>query len=244
LKKYYLKIGQTVFLILVCLVSVVFADGYESVLTSAKDDDLPTVIIDPGHGGFDGGAVADDGTVEKNINLVISLNLAQLLESNGYRVILTRDTDISTDTIGQESIGKRKKNDLQNRLLLMDKYPNAVFVSIHLNKFTTGAARGSQVFFGGKNENSQVLGEFIQKSIREKLQSENTRVIKKATSGTYILYNAPIPAVLLECGFLSNKTELEMLKNADYQRQIAFCAFCGINDYFNYKGENRDVVKS
>jgi len=125
----------------------------------------------------------------------------------------------------------------------MEEYPHAIFVSIHLNKFTTGAARGSQVFFGGKNENSRILGEFIQKSIREKLQLENTRVIKKATSGTYILYNAEIPAVLLECGFLSNANELQLLKDSEYQRKIAFCTFCGINDYFNNKGANNNVVE-
>lgn len=185
------------------------------------------------HGGFDGGAVAQDGTVEKNINLNICLALKSFLESNGYDVILTRNTDTSTDDIDSDKISSRKKNDLQNRLNLMKTYPEAVFVSIHLNKFTTSAANGSQVFYNGKLKNSYILGEYIQNQIVKQLQPDNTRVNKQATSGTYLLYNATVPAVLVECGFLSNKAELEKLKDSEYQKKMAFCIFCGINDYFS-----------
>ena len=116
----------------------------------------------------------------------------------------------------------------------MKDYKDAVFVSIHLNKFTTSAANGSQVFYS-RSEESKRLGDCIQKSIVAKLQPENTRVNKLATSSTYLLYNATVPSVLVECGFLSNKAELEKLKDKDYQNKMAFSIYCGILEYF--KGE-------
>ena len=186
------------------------------------------------HGGFDGGAVASDGTVEKDINLKITLASAKFLRQSGFNVILTRENDVSTDDVETEKISTRKKSDLKNRLNLMKDYKDAVFVSIHLNKFTTSAANGSQVFYS-RSEESKRLGDCIQKSIVAKLQPENTRVNKLATSSTYLLYNATVPSVLVECGFLSNKSELEKLKDKDYQNKMAFSIYCGILEYF--KGE-------
>ncbi len=156
-----------------------------------------------------------------------------MLKSAGYKVILTREADVSTDDVETDTIAVRKKSDLQNRLNLMKDYPDAVFVSIHLNKFTTSSARGSQVFYNGKINESKQLGDSIQSNIVKLLQPENTRVNKQATKSTYILYNATIPAVLVECGFLSNKAELELLKDTEYQKKMAFCCFGGIMDYFS-----------
>lgn len=184
------------------------------------------------HGGFDGGAVASDGTIEKDINLNICLMLSSLLEQNGFEVIMTRTTDISTDDTKSDKIATRKKSDLKNRLMLMEKYDDAVFVSVHLNKFTTSAASGSQIFYSGNDDDSKRLSDLIQNSIVSKIQKDNTRVNKKATSSTYILHNATVPAVLVECGFISNKTELELLKTEDYQNKMAFCIYCGILDFF------------
>lgn len=193
----------------------------------------PVIILDAGHGGFDGGAVAKDGTVEKDINLKICLKLASLLKSSGYNVILTREADVSTDDVETDKIPSRKKSDLRNRLKLMKDFPNSVFVSIHLNKFTTAAASGAQIFYSEKEEESKILAEDIRKSIVSMLQKDNTRVNKKSTSSTYILHNATVPAVLVECGFLSNSEELKKLKNSEYQNQMAFTIFCGITKYFS-----------
>lgn len=197
-----------------------------------------TVILDAGHGGFDGGAVAPDGTVEKEINLKIALKLKEFLKFGGYEVIMTRESDVSTDDVETDKIATRKKSDLKNRLKLMKDYPDAVFVSIHLNKFTTSAAAGSQVFYSAGREESKKLGEDIQKSIVRLLQPENSRVNKQATSSTYILYNATLPAVLVECGFLSNTAELKRLKTEEYQNKMAFSIFCGIMDYHKSVGES------
>lgn len=223
---------------LVCVLAFVTAFPKSDLWATSKTMiNSPQIILDAGHGGFDGGAVAQDGTVEKDINLKICITLADFLKSNGYKVIMTRSTDVSTDDVETKTISTRKKSDLKNRLELMRDYPDAVFVSIHLNKFTTSAAFGSQVFYSAKDKDSKILGEDIQKSIVSMLQPENMRVNKKATSSTYLLHNATIPAVLVECGFLSNKAELEKLKNSEYQRKMAFCIYCGINNYFSNNKE-------
>ena len=239
-----IKINVTFGLILLLVAALVCGMGFnrEFITTSAKPDRQQVVLIDAGHGGFDGGAVAPDGTVEKDINLKISLCLAQMLKSAGYKVILTREADVSTDDVETDTIQIRKKSDLKNRLSLMSDYPDAVFVSIHLNKFTTSAANGSQVFYNGKIDESKLLGESIQRSIVALLQPQNTRVNKQATKSTYLLYNATIPAVLVECGFLSNKAELQLLKNTEYQKKMAFCCFLGITEYFSNEGVKNNVT--
>lgn len=227
--------------VMVCAVSVYFytTENFYLVMGN-KIERQRTVIIDAGHGGFDGGAVANDGTVEKDINLNISLTLAKLLKQNGFRVIMTREADVSTEDTESMQIASKKKSDLKNRLNLMRDNPDAVFVSIHLNKFTTSSAVGSQVFYS-KNEQARILGEDIQNSIISLIQPENTRVNKQATSSTYLLHNATIPAVLVECGFLSNKQELEKLKQPSYQNKMAFSIYCGIAEYFKENGDGSEV---
>lgn len=229
--------GITIIALILCVcflavVSIVNEPPFMATDTNALGNQQ--IILDAGHGGFDGGAVASDGTVEKNINLEITLTLASFLRQSGFKVILTREADVSTDDVETEKIPTRKKSDLKNRLNLMKDYKNAVFVSVHLNKFTTSAASGSQVFYSRVN-GSKELGDSIQKSIVKLLQPDNTRVNKQATSSTYLLYHATIPTVLVECGFLSNKAELERLKDKDYQNKMAFSIYCGILEYF--KGE-------
>lgn len=212
--------------------STYFLRKYTNTSAFMSDDKRPVLILDAGHGGFDGGAVAPDGTVEKNINLKIAVGLRDLLTQNGFKVIMTRESDVSTEDVESDKIATRKKSDLKNRLKLMNDYPDAVFVSIHLNKFTTSAANGSQVFYNASIGDSKKLGDDIQKSIVKLLQPENQRINKPATSSTYILYNATIPAVLVECGFLSNTAELKRLKTEEYQNKIAFSIFCGIMNYY------------
>lgn len=144
---------------------------------------------------------------------------------------MTRNEDIATDSTDSDKISARKKSDMVNRLNLMSENPQAIYVSIHLNKFTTSAASGAQVFFSSKFDEARVLGETIQSQIKALLQPQNERVIKQGTSSTYLLYNAKIPAVIVECGFLSNHAELEKLKTEEYQSQMAFAICSGIIEY-------------
>ncbi len=189
------------------------------------------------HGGFDGGAVANDGTVEKDINLNISLKLCEMLKLFGYEVIMTRTTDDATDNTESKVISDRKKSDLKERLKIINETKDGVFVSVHLNKFTTSTATGAQVFYSPNNPMSVELGQSIQKLIVSLLQKDNERIVKKGNKSTYLLYNAKIPSVIVECGFLSNNKELSLLKNDDYQSKMAFAIFCGIQEYFNKSGE-------
>lgn len=184
------------------------------------------------HGGFDGGAVASDGTVEKDINLIIATKLKKMLVFCGYNVIMTRETDSSTDTSESSIISDKKKSDMKNRLKLINSSEDAIFVSIHLNKFTTSSANGAQVFYSPNHIDSMRLGTTIQASIKAKLQNQNERIAKASTKDTYLLYNAEVPAVIVECGFLSNAAELRLLKTDEYQGKVTFAIFCGITEYF------------
>lgn len=223
-----------IIVLVLCIISSVGIIREKTVQTgSQKILKCQTIIIDAGHGGFDGGAVALDGTSEKDINLNISLTLANMLKVSGYNVVLTRNEDTSTDSIDSDKIASRKKSDLKNRLSLMEKYPNSYYVSIHLNKFTTTAASGAQVFYSKNFDESKEIALCVQKSIVSMLQPTNKRVIKQGTSATYLLHNAKVPAIIVECGFLSNSAELLKLKDEDYQNQMSFAIFGGIIDYFN-----------
>lgn len=222
-------------LALLTVICIIAAFGYvktEFIGANTLPDTTPTVIIDAGHGGFDGGATASDGTVEKDINLQIALKTARLLRLNGFDVIMTRSEDTGTEDDESEAIAMRKKSDLTNRLQIMKDNPDAVFVSIHLNKFTTSAANGAQVFYTKNRKEALCLAQSLQQSIKTLLQPQNDRVVKQGTNSTFLLKNAVVPTVIVECGFLSNKAELEKLKSEDYQSQMAFAVVCGITDYF------------
>ena len=175
--------------------------------------------------------MAEDGTSEKNINLNIALAVGDMLSLNGVKVIYTRTEDTGTEDDSSEDIRNRKRSDLNNRLKIMEQNPEAVFVSVHLNKFTTAKVSGAQVFYSDNFEESKVIGNLIQTSIKERLQNDNERVIKKATDDTFLLHKAVVPAVIVECGFLSNPKELNLLKSEEYQAKMAFAIFCGVNDY-------------
>ncbi len=229
-----LRLNIAALIAVACIViSGVFIYNTNSQTVSAGYESNTVIIIDPGHGGFDGGAVAPDGTVEKDINLGIANNLALMLKASGYDVIMTRTTDTGTEDDENTTIDRRKVSDLQNRLKLINSYEDAAFVSVHLNKFTTSSANGAQVFYSKNHARSSDLGQSIQESIVGTLQPENTRVIKQATKSTYLLHNAKIPAVIVECGFLSNAKELQKLKDENYQKQMSHAIFCGIINYLN-----------
>ena len=223
------------FVTIICSLTAISFSGIGKILTSADIIPRKTIIIDAGHGGFDGGAVAGDGTVEKDINLAICKKIKVHLEFNGYEVVMTRSEDTGTENV-KGSITKRKKNDMQNRLNMMKENADAIFVSVHLNKFTTSAARGAQVFYTPNFDTAESLGESIQSSIISLLQPENTRVIKRGTSSTYLLKNATVPAVIVECGFLSNSIDLANLKTDKYQSQMAFAITEGIRKFLESEG--------
>lgn len=193
------------------------------------------IVLDPGHGGMDGGAVGKQNIVEKDINLAIALKLKTLLEISGFEVYMTRSEDVSIHDPGVSGTKAQKTSDMHNRLKLIEEHPHALFVSIHQNKFQESKYHGAQIFYSPNLPESELLADTLQKSFKELLQPDNNREHKKAGSELYLLYNAQVPAVLVECGFLSNPEEAVKLTQPVYQDQVAFTIlkalleFCGEN---------------
>ena len=187
-----------------------------------------TVVIDAGHGGEDAGAVASDGTLEKDLNLDIANLLCALFELNGTEVKMTRTTDtLLYDYYGDldNYKGQKKVYDLKNRLKIANEYENPLYIGIHMNKFSIPKYSGMQIYYSPNSEQSYNIASTIKSYNALYLQKENSRQVKKADSSIYILDKISSPAVLVECGFLSNEKELESLKSKDYQAALALILF-------------------
>ena len=189
----------------------------------------PGIVIDAGHGGMDGGAVAADGTVEKEINLAIAQKLQTLFELCGFEVIMTREDD--TLSRGDEPDESLKTADIHRRLAIAEANPDCMFISIHQNQFSVPKYKGTQVFYSPNREESEALAATIQDTVVSMMQKENYRQAKPTGKEIYILYHTTVPAVMVECGFLSNPEERDQLKTEEYQDQMAFSILCGIFEY-------------
>lgn len=194
-------------------------------------ENVPVIIIDAGHGGEDGGAVGIDGTAEKDLNLSISLKLNEILSAMGYQTRMVRTTDTSIHNADADTVRERKVSDIHNRAAIMNEYENCIYVSIHQNKYSGSSIWGAQTFYSPNNEESKELAQLIQASIANNVQPDNKRVIKQSGTNIYVLYNATKPAVMVECGFVSNANELEKLKDEEYQNKMAFAISNGIINY-------------
>ena len=224
--------------IVVSLIIFIYSFFTPDVIVSSKNNSLsketPCIIIDAGHGGFDGGASTDDGYPEKHINLSISIYLSDYLTALGYETLLTRTIDESLEDSGLSTIRKRKTSDLHNRMKIMEETENAIYISIHQNHFSQEKYRGMQVFYSPSfSDESSALAESIQSYTVNALQPNNTRKIKECTSSVFLIYKAVKPAVLVECGFLSNEEEAELLQTEKYQKNIALCIAMGVQNYLS-----------
>ncbi len=186
-----------------------------------------TVVIDAGHGGRDGGAVAADGTLEKELNLAVAIRLAALLRTARVEVIMTRDTDVELASPDSEH---KKRDDLQARLEMTRGHENAILVSIHMNQYPVSKYSGLQVYYSDADPRSITLARQIQDDSLV-LRKENARSVKSAGDDIYLLSHIEIPAVLVECGFLSNEEERELLKSESYQMKLATSLFTSIMTY-------------
>ncbi len=181
-----------------------------------------TYVLDAGHGGKDGGAVGADGTTEKELNLALALRLRDYLQLCGTETLMTRMTDsLVCDESDPLLKGKLKMTDLRNRLELAERAVPSVFVSLHMNKFAVEKYSGLQVYFSKNHEDSRTIAQQIQKRVQHILQPENHREIKAAGKNIFLLDRLQVPAVLIECGFLSNLAEAERLKESPYQIQLS-----------------------
>jgi N-acetylmuramoyl-L-alanine amidase len=199
-----------------------------------NDDSPVTIVIDAGHGGEDAGAIAPDNTYEKDLNLEISNVLCSLFELNGTPVKMTRteDTllyDYYNDLDNYK--GKKKIYDLKNRLRIAEELDNSIYVGIHMNKFPIEKYSGMQIYYSKNNEKSQDIASALRDANKIYLQKDNKRQIKSADSSIFVLHNITAPAVLIECGFISNKNELALLKSSDYQCKLAITIFSAISNF-------------
>lgn len=235
MKSQYIKaVLFVVFVITVCIVAVKNSrlDGVRvDAENSARRKSI--IILDAGHGGEDGGAVAADGTNEKDINLTITKKTAALFEIFGVEYIPVRTEDISVGDNSLTTLRERKKSDIRSREKLVKSTPNAIFFSIHQNMYDIAKYKGTQVFYGSQNPESELLAQEIQNSVKKRLQYDNTRQIKPSGDSIYLLYKAKAPSVMIECGFLSNPEELALLKDENYQKQMSYSVFCGLISYLN-----------
>ena len=179
------------------------------------------VVIDAGHGGEDGGAVSPSGTVESGINLEIALRLDAVLGLYGTDTVLLRTEDVSLHDPDAQTLREKKASDLRNRAERVEAIPNALLVSIHQNTYTgSGRYHGAQVFYADA-ESSEALARHAQEILRQALDPQNTRQASKLPGAVYLMDHITCPAILVECGFLSNPEEDALLRTAGYQTKLA-----------------------
>lgn len=197
-----------------------------------------TLIIDPGHGGEDGGAVSVSGQPESGVNLSIARRLDALMGFYGVRTVMTRQDDVSIHDKAAQTLREKKRSDLQNRVALVNGTENATLISIHQNASPDRSVRGAHVFYGDEVLSRPLAGK-IQNTFREALDPANDRVPQRAGTGVYLMNHVSCRAVLVECGFLSHEAEELLLQDPNYQKKIAaILAACYLSEGDTQEGES------
>ncbi len=232
-----------IFVFTVTFLAVAFGMAYFSGSFNARQaanikkeaDAEYVIVIDAGHGGEDGGAVGQGGFAEKDINLEISKRLAELLELSDVKCVMTRNSDVMLES-KKTALSNKKRSDLTARVETALEYENPIFVSIHQNKFPSSKYSGLQVFYSKNNVQSKTLAEIIRKNNVLLLDKFNKRETKPAGREIFVLDSLEVPAVLVECGFLSNATEEAKLTTPEYQKKLAFMIYVSVMEFL----ENTD----
>ena len=238
---------------IVAAIVISFRNSTVPAASAAVSEGKRTIVIDSGHGGADGGCVGVNGCIEKDINLAIAKDLAELLRLSGFNVIMTRTEDISLHSQGVEGLRNQKVSDMENRLEIIKSYPDSLFVSIHQNQYTEPEYFGAQMFYTTNNSGNAKLAQIMQECFAE-LQPGNDREIKLIDNDLYLFKNTQQPAVLAECGFLSNPNDAANLSDSEYQKKVAFTVYRGIIKYYGMtdttgvnatgdgNGETKDIL--
>lgn len=204
--------------------------------TAAATSTKPVIVLDAGHGGLDSGAVGATGVLEKDVNLSIVLALRDMFEMSGFEVVLTRDEDISIYDPGVEGIRNQKLNDMDNRLEIIQKYPDSIFLCIHQNNFTDPKYFGGQMFYNNNNPQNRTLAQIMQNKFAQ-LQPGNGREIKLTGEELFLLKSNKNPSLMIECGFLSNPEEEQKLSTWEYQQKVAFTIYGGVMEFIDATAE-------
>jgi len=226
---------RILFITTMIMVSVMSFVGLEKQENTIETVSLPvtgkTVVLDAGHGSPDEGAESASGVTEASINLVITKKVQTLLEQSGCNVVLTRSDENGIYDLEANSIREKKVSDIKNRVKIGNESSADAFVSIHLNKIPQSQYYGWQAFFKANSEESEELAKSLQEELNASIQKENKREALKIT-GKYIVEHVEIPIAIVECGFLSNPEEANLLGQDEYQNKIAWGIYNGIMDYF------------
>lgn len=229
------KLIAIVVVIIVAMVSFIGVNisiSQQTMNSEKLQTGIKKILIDPGHGGMDGGTSSKTGTLEKKINLSIALKLKDILQKSGYEVVMTREEDVGFIS-NSGTIRGRYNDDLNNRCDLKKSTNCDMFISIHLNYFTESKYYGAQVWYSNFKD-SIMLASLIQKNFRLDIDPGNLRVQKPAKNAFKILReNDNMPSVIVECGFLSNYEEDKKLKTLEYQEKIAETISKSIGEFYS-----------
>lgn len=194
--------------------------------TKEKESDF-VVVLDAGHGGKDPGKIGINGSIESEINLSIVLKLQKYLEENGVTVVLTRNDD---NGLYDEGASNKKRSDMQRRCEIVNEVNPDMLVSIHQNSYSSEGVKGAQVFYYKNSQDGEKIAKIIQDCLIKEVDNDNGREHKE-NSNYYILKNVECPAVIIECGFLSNPSEAELLVTTEYQEKLAIAIGNGVIKY-------------
>ena len=195
-------------------------DLAEPAMEPSKVGQRGPLVLDAGHGGEDGGAVSLTGVPESQINLAIVLKLRDVLGLYGTDPVLLREADVSLHDDSAGTLREKKRSDLKNRVTAIGDVEGGTLLSIHQNTYPASRYHGAHVFYA-PTEGSQSLAEHFQNSIKTALQPSNERAVKQIPDTVYIMNHITCPAILIECGFLTNPEEEALLRDEDYQRKLA-----------------------
>ena len=236
------EIIMSVLMIMIVLVASIYYNSGAKWVFAAKSKDKDdskeksekveifkdiTIVIDAGHGGYDPGKVGINNKLEKDINLDIALKLRDKCEEAGIKVVMTRTLD---ETLAETGTNK-KISDMENRMKIINAEDVDICISIHQNSYSSKDVKGAQVFYYKESKSGRFLAEKIQASLVEELSEGNKGRVEKANDNYYLIMNVSCPAVIVECGFLSNEEEAKLLSNSQYQDRIVEAIIEGINEY-------------
>ena len=213
------------------LISVFFLSKEAAVVSNETAEKEKVIVIDAGHGGADPGMIGIGGLEEKGINLAVSMKLKEALENQGFTVVMTRQEDKG---LYEEGTRNKKVQDMQNRIEIMEKAKPILAVSIHQNSYTEESVKGPQVFYYETSAEGQKLAVNIQSALNTELSTERPRKEKGNTS-YFLLKKSPCVLNIVECGFLTNKKEAELLQTEEYQQKIVEAVVKGIVQYMEGK---------
>lgn len=228
-KKRYM-LALLILVILGILISLIIRSS-RSLTVSCLPISNKIITIDPGHGGVDPGKVGKKGVKEDEINLKIGLRLKRLIEQSGGIVIMTREKNVGLYSDKAKTLKEMKTEDLHKRKEIADVSKSEMFISIHANSFIRPEYYGAQTFYNEESEEGRQLALCIQKELKNILDKDNTRQPHERND-VFVLKAIEGPSVLVECGFLSNPREEELLKDEIYQEKIAWSIYIGIINYF------------